>query len=62
MTEPTVQLEYDVRFEAPDFIVQGQRMHTPYTDVWRYALTADHDSAMPINVPSTNNGAIVSLC
>ncbi|KAJ4204127.1 hypothetical protein NW759_014964 [Fusarium solani] len=53
MTESSVELEYDVRFEAPDFIVQGQRMHTPYTDVWSLAVLVRYciTGGLPLSSP-----------
>lgn len=38
MTEPSIEKEYDLRFEAPDFANQGQGLHTAFTDIWRRVL------------------------
>ncbi|KAH8650875.1 hypothetical protein BGZ60DRAFT_421033 [Tricladium varicosporioides] len=57
MTESSVEIEYDVRFEAPDFIIQGQRMHTPYTDIWSLAVLVRYciTGGLPLSSPFANS-------
>ena len=48
--EQTALIEYDIRFEAPEY--PKQSMHTKHTDVWRYVFS----NTAPLVITSNHFG------